>query len=630
MNSFNSQIFNYILNDFKILATTQDRNKIIIQDSNIQITGDNEKCSNYEIQKVALKIYEDFEELNASLRGNIRTGWLLKLNSSTVNVVQQALEKYKLLGFEEFFPLSEQINQLPSLLTSVDIESESMRQFYSEVEPNVVEELTETLVSLSKANDIINDPIVRVHYMPQVAGASTANGAYYLQKEASTRELAPSTSKPNLKRSFVAKPALQEAGTPGNPRKNCQIRDGIAGGEGAIRERLVYKGQQLLEIDCGIPCTILAKGQSSLLSSGPTMAKILESLELIQKINPNLTFDKFLSLMKDGYDIRGIVEFINSQQEGPDPFDSQVDDAIESLKKEGIEVGPITVCEHLKKHHSTSEINRHLAAIKKFFPEEEETPSLTLSNSLHNLVEEVTIPDAKINLEQEVKTIWSELLTRAEENVLMSMQKYIEGCHTLGGLSESLQNNLPVVEVHKFVIDLIFFNTDRHLQNALVKFEGDNPTIILIDHGSCLPDPCESQECIGLKQASFEFLALPQCNMPLHEKFAKPIDQLNIEEYIEGLKKDQLLHKDKFETLCHIPDSCYNLIRLNLCILKIGIKLNLSFKKIASFHQIQLEANTVIGGEIAYIYANHIKGKDQIDWNGIEEEIKNMIVYKGD
>jgi len=542
-------------------------------------------------------VLECFSQLEICVSKN--ENFRLYENVSFNNTVVLELKNYIFLGFdkilltnEEQFPALSKIlgSQYPSLSKSDII-------FFLQIEPDLINEIEGAYFGLKQANHADIESAIRALQMPQPTGAQTASGTYYLYGKTSSLHEA------SIQRTFIAKPALQEAGGAHNPHGNKdQTRDGIAVGEGVIRERLVYKGQQLLG-DCGIPTTVITRGKNSLLNSQADMKKINESLNSIKKIHPDITLARFLDLMKNGKTVKEIIASMTSfKSEIQDHFQEEVNKVITGLKSDRKEITVRSVSDNLLMF-SKPYIRSHVVVIKQAMERDKSISAL----------------------EENVKIIWDELLISGTEEALMSMQKYVANCQTLGGLSEEEQNGIPHEEIHKFVIDLIFFNTDRHLQNALVNKKEGSSHLVLIDHGSCLPRPLEKEECKGLKQARFEFLTLPQCNVPLHPNFANPIEKLEIETYIEELKKDQVLHQNEFGKLCEIPNECYELIRLNLHVIKTGIKMGATLKSMGSFQQITQTPHAKYGGEIAILYLKHIKDQHQVDWSAIDEDIRSIL-----
>ena len=118
---------------------------------------------------------------------------------------------------------------------------------------------------------------------------------------------------------------------------------------------------------------------------------------------------------------------------------------------------------------------------------------------------------------------------------------------------------------------------------------------------------------------------LPQCAKPLCDPFATAVTKLNIDEYISQLKKDQQLHTVHFGKKCVIPAECYDLIRLNLHLLKVGVSMNAPLKDICLFQNILQVEGRQHGGEVIEFYQKFFIKNKQIDWNVIDGEIEKIL-----
>lgn len=490
---------------------------------------------------------------------------------------QQALKNYQFLGFEEMAPLELSTNT--NLFKNESAASEDLKQ---------------VKMALEKANDRSLPVSERLTYMPQMTGAMTANGTYYVCGDK------------NSERLFIAKPALQEAGAPKNPQKHPQTRDGIEGGEGAFRERIVYAGQNLLNFDCGIPPTFVVQEKNNFLSSEVDFDKIMTSLDFIKKFDPDMTLQKFINFIKEGLSPTEIVNLLKSPQTSN--LSNIESKAYEIINEKGSVSYALLVKELRANGYPMAEIQSQAVTLKQ-------------------ILEKSAAED---NLSESVETLINQVLLSSDQLAIMSMQKYVPDCQSLSWwLARFDENTLPVEEVHKLIIDLIFFNTDRHLGNVLVDMNATTPKFILIDHGSCLPRPLGEDEGKGLKQARYEFLELSHCNQVLHPKFAETIKNLDINQYIESLKKEQRYHQEKFGNVCHVPDDCFHLIRLNLHLVQVGIEIGATLREIGSVHQIlSSEQNSSPGGEIVDIYLKHVHDKNQVDWSEVRDTLKNVLISK--
>lgn len=516
-----------------------------------------------EIDKEAVHLLnESIKQISMDLE-KVRGGKVLSdfVTGASAQMVQNAIKNYCLLGFDKIIPLDPQLIKKKSIF-----------------------ELDLVKLALSKANDESLDPSTRAKFLPQATGVRTENGTYYLFND-------------RMERAFIAKPALQEAGCPNNPQGNDQTRDGIAGGEGVIRERLVYFGQEVLKINFGIPDTYIMEEKNSVLSSEADFSKIKGSFETIKKVNPKMKMVQFIELMKQGKTPQEIADLIEKETSSLDDFGNVIQILIQKLREEKKDVNLNALRkELLKKGYSISDIQSHFPEIKKAIERE----------------------NAVAELKGAVEMVWDQLLLPSSEKSLMSVQEYVPYCRSLSSLTMEEQEGLPIKEVHKLVIDLIFFNTDRHLSNVLVT---PDKSLVLIDHGACLPR--SEEDCIGLKQARYEFLEFPQCDVPLDAYYADAIISLDVDQFISSLKEDQMIQEESFGVLCHISEDCYNLIRFNLHLLQSGIQLGSTLKEMGSIHQIT--SNTEKGGEVVPLFSQLIKGNEKVDWKAVKASIRLLL-----
>jgi len=598
--------FNYnAWHNIEQLANSSSENEIICtndKEIDIEKSPNHEKIQNKEkialILKRSLTDFLSIKNKDANQKINLYDKNNAE-NELIKKTFQQALKNYQSLGFEEIAPLNLQGSQISNLdivfpTTTILENSES----------SAAQDLEQAQLALKKANDPILNPDVRANYMPQMTGAMTANGTYYIYGDKNLDQQSPTVD-----RLFIAKPAMQEAGAPKSPQKHPQTRDGIKGGEGVFRERIVYAGQNLLKLDCGIPPTFVIEEKNGFLSSEVDFDKIMANLESLKKINPEMTLEKFIDFMKKGNSLKEIINLINLQDiSNLSPIEKTAYEIIKEKTAEGVNLTYPMLIRELRTTYAMAEIQSQVSSLKQL-----------LEKSF-----------AEKNLQEVVSTLWNQILLSTDQPAVMSIQKYVPGCQTLSWwLARYDQNNLPVEEVHKLVIDLIFFNTDRHLGNVLVDLNASQPKFVLIDHGSCLPRPLGEEEGKGLKQARYEFLELLHCDQALHPKYAETIKNLDIEQYIESLQKEQMHHQENFGEVCHIPEDCYQLIRLNLHLVQVGVEIGATLKEIGSMHQIMVSPDGgSSGGEIIDIYLKHIHNKDQIDWNQIRNDIKNILISK--
>ena len=218
----------------------------------------------------------------------------------------------------------------------------------------------------------------------------------------------------------------------------------------------------------------------------------------------------------------------------------------------------------------------------------------------------------------------------------MSAMVFVPNSRTLSSLTDDEIDLISQDEYEKFIIDLIFFNTDRHLSNVLAYLEVDENgknhyKLALIDHGECCPDPDPfgEKDFVGLSDAKYEYVQFPALNRPLSESLKATIRGLSIDRFIEELKSDQKLHEVKFGDLCSIPDSCYDLIRFNLLLIKKSVELDCSFQEIALTHVTKFNPMTVEldGGEITEIF-KACSSEGHMNWEDAEHNIESVLNFR--
>ncbi|CAK8544915.1 unnamed protein product [Lathyrus sativus] len=139
-----------------------------------------------------------------------------------------------------------------------------------------------------------------------------------------------------------------------------------------------------------------------------------------------------------------------------------------------------------------------------------------------------------------------------------SMQMFVKNngsCEDIG------PGAFPVNEVHKItVLDMRLANADRHAGNILVSAaeHNDQPVLIPIDHGYCLPTSFE--DC------TFEWLYWPQARKPYSAETVEYIKSLDAEEDIALLK----FHG------WDLPIECARTLRISTMLLKKGVERGLT------------------------------------------------------
>jgi hypothetical protein len=393
-------------------------------------------------------------------------------------------------------------------------------------------------------------------------------------------------------KSFIVKPAQQEAGCLGNPLCNRSfMRDGIRGGDGAIRERLAYSLQKIIGLDFNIPFTEVLAVNHPLL--GITRGRLTSFLtKLNDTLNNPVIFnvdDHILEYSKLNF-LEIMSNFLNSIKE---LVKDEEKPTIFFLKD------VFLLCEN--------ENNKDGITKKDF-------QSLFKKN------------DIKKVLRKDLLMLGMDLVkvlkTPCDVPAIASVQQFIPAGN-YGDFNPDELNNIPDVEMHKLIFDLLIFNLDRHMNNILFKNEGSQIKPILIDHGFCLPLP----EKPNLENAAkYEWIEMPQFERALCEPYADKLSNINIENLIIALKEDSLPLERKFGDYCKVPEECYSLLRFNFHLLKTGIRLGVSVKTMALFQMGMKINDQMCGMEISNFYEEHILDISPIDWMNIEKKLEIILL----
>ncbi|WP_420420657.1 hypothetical protein [Simkania sp.] len=434
-------------------------------------------------------------------------------------------------------------------------------------------------------------------FSPIITGAGTANGTYFLPTSPFSLGVRPvDLSEAATTRSFVLKPSRQEAGTIGNPGGNGQIKSGIEGGKGAVRERFAFATQKHLGVDLGIPFTEVIAAENPLLSS-----VLGQSTSVLKVINFGL-----------GRDIKiDVTQMILDHPE----FKTMAD------------VMP-TLFKELSSKVSEEDEMQKLTFFQEVFTAYQ-TDSAVGKGALVKAARK-----AKINL-----ALNAALLTAGSEFVdalggketappIASIQEFSHGTKTYAHFSKEQLETLPDREMHKVgVADIILFNSDRHMNNILFKEKGGMPTgVVLIDHGSATPRP-DSGTNLDLA-ARFEWMQYAQFDRPLAPELSGPILELDIDSFIENLKLDQDALAQAFGEGAKMEEETYMLVRMNLHLLKAGIRNKVSVNQIAMFLQERKISEVDYGGEAPLFFEEHLAGKrsDQVDWENVERLLEKILL----
>jgi hypothetical protein len=433
-------------------------------------------------------------------------------------------------------------------------------------------------------------------FSPVITGAGTANGTYFLPTTAFSLALKPvDLSEVDTSHSFVLKPSRQEAGTIGNPGGNGQIKSGIEGGTGAVRERFAFAVQKHLGVDLGIPFTEVIAVEHPLLSS-----VLGQTTSVLKVINDGLETEIKVD----------VTEMIIKHPE----FKTMAN------------VMP-TLFHELGSKVSTEDESKKL----KFFEEDNSVGKATLVKAARKVG---INPALNPRLIASGSRFIDALNGRETAPPIASIQEFSHGTKTYVHFSKSQIESLPDSEMHKVAVaDIILFNSDRHMNNILFKESGGMPTgVVLIDHGSATPRP-DGGTNLDLA-ARFEWMPYAQFDRPLAPELAGPILKLDIDNYIENLKLDQDALAQAFGEGAKMDEEAYMLVRMNLHLLKVGIANDVPVNQIAMFLQERRLIDKSdgfpkdFGGEAALFFETHIAGKraDEVEWQGVEKLLEKILL----
>lgn len=542
----------------------------------------------HETRALALKILKNLNAGQLSQKGELAHLFKKLVKNNVVEklkTVSKALHESELVGT----PISENLE----LLHRFDLQLRgSLGDDYElilQTSPEMLAGAAAVKAAIATLNDANVEDSIRASFVPQATGSGTTNGSYFLytKRQEDAQGIHPA---------FVAKPAIQEAGSSANPQGNVDIsRSGIGYKQGIIRERLVYEGQVLLGVDCGIPPTCILELNSPQLHGNSKNDTVAQHLTSLKKVDDTFSHHTFVRLMATCGSTDKIIEHFKQKVEMT-PLNQAIWEALNTEKR--VSVGKLF--RELSKKFKSENEGEFLAAVKSTYDQLE----------------------ALKGMPESVGFLWNWYLRTPDQDQLqalnpVSIQKFVKNGQSL--LSFQAKDAIPLVEFHKLFIDVVFFNTDRHLGNILWA----DGKLHLIDHGLCLPEI--SEDAKELAQARMEFMNFPQVLEPLCDPYAKAISDLDIPAFIEALKKAQQPYESRFGTICHIQDACYKLIELNLHLLKVGVSMNAPLRDICLFlNPINLTEGQ-FGGEVIDFYLKHCGSGKEVDWVQVDAELKKIL-----
>lgn len=484
-----------------------------------------------------------------------------------------------------------------------------------------------------------------------------------------------------LKDSFIIKPTIQEVGAKGYPdgmlgSEVNQDSEGVEPGKGAIREKMGDLVQKHIGLDFGIPSTGMAKVKSRQLGL-PTKGDLLLR-QYTKKWNMKLTPQIFVKLCGDECDPKtfkkNMIEKIELEIEelgGKELlndfnlyFNEIAEKKIEKLPPLPKELEQIdrslqgqltSYAQVLFEVKYSKELDSSIETIwNELNSEMKSTESLAsfqkLADGCVGLNELQARNQADWICPKEFEKFAIDIvllnMDRHEGNVLakeVSKEDLIKRLVEMGVDSDALE--LAIKEMMDENKDKKL-NQESHLPyvqkflDSLPKELRDNEKIesginnlfyaeanqyettfelVLIDHGSSLPDPDLGLQ--NLTTARFCWAYMPQGETKLSGLTKEKILSLNIDETINKVKQNQQTYAKRYGKECEVSNACYHLMKLNMIVLKKMAKLNVPLK----------EANMIIKGkgkegkEVQSIFKEHIQGVKNIDWKKIDQLVEEAI-----
>lgn len=489
------------------------------------------------------------------------------------------------------------LEEAENYLFSLDLSD--MHPIYTSTTSELYQPLSLLQRSLKLSSNPNTDNLAREALTPTSTGVQTCNGAYFVNLPQRAPTNSPKlSSQVEFQRKFVLKPAAQEAGVSGNPSGLLnKVKEGIEGGQGVIRERLAYTSQKYLGIDFGVPPTgilstdhtVLSKEFGIIIHSSQVVIRYLE-----EQIEEKIELNVYSLLLEADHPLSSgeLAEIVTERILELDRTGllAIVAKAAELISPNGEEIKASKLLQMFRKEGGNMSEFRAYKMIFLCFAE---------------LVA---------------------VKSKPVESGICSAQQFVPGCVSLAEMLPEEKNEIPVTEVHKLLLDLILYNTDRNNGNVL--YETNSQKIILIDHGMCLPDAR-----IGLDdEALMEWVHLEQANLPLTVEFAEAIKTLDIDQFVSYLKDDMEAHSQVYGDQCVIDESAFYLLELNVRMVKVGIAQGASLKEMALMqHPIRMNGQFV-GGDLLRIYNDYIhpyleeSKPSNLDWLKIEKELKLTLI----
>jgi hypothetical protein len=197
----------------------------------------------------------------------------------------------------------------------------------------------------------------------------------------------------------------------------------------------------------------------------------------------------------------------------------------------------------------------------------------------------------------------------------------------LNGPEDEEYEPIPQEEFYKFILDIILFNTDRHLDNVLVQESGNSLRLILIDHGLCLPRPMIADNYAGVKKPTFEFLQFPEASCKIEGKIKETLLKLDVDSFIDTIKSDLGKHSELFPQLGKaFTEECFLLLEFNLRFIQRGLSVGATLREMATF---QLPAKGKAESEMVTclkkVIRTDAKGHFSLDLSLLDKELEQRF-----
>lgn len=411
---------------------------------------------------------------------------------------------------------------------------------------------------LKTSCDRTNDLSLRLKIWPKRADPSSTSGCY----------IVTDGSEPIV----VVKPASQEAAGRFCPTVGNVKREGFLEGDSAVRERLAWLVQKLLQFDFAIPPTSLETLKHPLFGNLKQVGELL--YELSKNHDIDLSYEMLFELTERAADLKQFVEPFTAPKLAP---------ICKELAEKGVPADDIERLKLFCRHKHAGDFKKVLAA--QFL-----NPSW-----LQEAYCKICRLDKLTKIQAEAEGLLSSLYTAFKEiehaeETLVSVQQFEANDGSLHDLDNAKKRLIPQEEFYKFLIDILLFNPDRHNGNVLirkVKLSNGPPSysLILIDNGLVLPRPLLKKDLVSLKHNSKEWsLECPQASCKIEGKLKQIIEKLDLAGFISALKDELQEEAKRFPQVSSaFDDECFLLLEFNLLLLKRAVSVGATLRDMAAF-----------------------------------------------